>query len=410
MPLDKLAPANEDEAHQRLMAVVEQELGRIGRIRAMLQQIADAEQAEAPVRLAFETGTEGDRGRRYLLSYERIVNRRIDTFLKVRKASGSGELDLVELAKTLDPDEFQELTKAAGNTTSQDKGDLRSGDGRGQETCAQQDETRAQRVEAALVGQSPAASHIAEAICDNNLILRNEPNAAACTDADDEDDIRVDCMECGAPDKTIQPDDQIATTEPFRTDEDETTSVVAAATDEFRKEAEVAMMTVAIGMETGGSTAADSCAVSAPTTMSVIDDSLPASSSGQATCDRSSILRNEPKPAPSDPEALEVLDPTRLTSGVETGGTQGLDKQSVESVTESNVAPTSAAEAGPRGDPVAVAPLEATAAADGPVATTLVAGRPPRPCLTPAQEAHNRRLVRYRANRGLSPLPAPVCE
>jgi hypothetical protein len=26
-------------------------------------------------------------------SYERLVNRRIDTFLKVRNASGSGELD-----------------------------------------------------------------------------------------------------------------------------------------------------------------------------------------------------------------------------------------------------------------------------------------------------------------------------
>ena len=134
MPLDKLAPENQEEARQRLFAVVEQEEGRIGRIRAMLQKIADADLAEAPIRLAFETGTEGDRGRRYILSYERLVNRRIDTFLKVRKASGSGELDLVELEKTLGTEKFAELVADAGITTSQDPGDLRSGDGRGRET------------------------------------------------------------------------------------------------------------------------------------------------------------------------------------------------------------------------------------------------------------------------------------
>jgi hypothetical protein len=54
--------------------------------------------------LAFENGTEGDRGGRYILSYERLVNRRIDTFLKVRKASRSSELDLKvsDLAETPD--------------------------------------------------------------------------------------------------------------------------------------------------------------------------------------------------------------------------------------------------------------------------------------------------------------------
>ena len=137
MPLDKLAPENQEEARQRLFAVVEREEGRIGRIRAMLQKIADADLAEAPIRLAFETGTEGDRGRRYILSYERLVNRRIDTFLKVRKASGSGELDLVELEKTLGTEKLAELVADARITTFQDPGDLRSGDGRGQETRAQ---------------------------------------------------------------------------------------------------------------------------------------------------------------------------------------------------------------------------------------------------------------------------------
>ena len=136
MPLDKLAPENKEEARQRLFAVVQQEEGRIGRIRAMLQKIADADDAEAPVRLAFETGTEGDRQRRYVLSYERLVNRRIDTFLKVRKASGSGELDFVELEKTMGADKLAELVVDAGITTFQDPGDLRSGGGRGRSTRA----------------------------------------------------------------------------------------------------------------------------------------------------------------------------------------------------------------------------------------------------------------------------------
>jgi hypothetical protein len=137
MPLDKLAPESEEEARQRLLEVVDQELDRIGRFQAMLQKIADADLAEAPVRLAFETGTEGDRGRRYILSYERLVNRRIDTFLKVRKASATGELDFVELAESIGAEELAELAKAAGRTTSQDPGDLRSADGRGRETRAQ---------------------------------------------------------------------------------------------------------------------------------------------------------------------------------------------------------------------------------------------------------------------------------
>ena len=134
MPLDKLAPENEAQARQRLSAVVEEELGRIGRIRARLQKIADADLAEAPVRLAFETGTEGDRQRRYVLSYERLVNRRIDTFLKVRKASGSGELDLIELQQSMGADKLRDLILDAGIMTSPDPGDLRSGDGRGRET------------------------------------------------------------------------------------------------------------------------------------------------------------------------------------------------------------------------------------------------------------------------------------
>lgn len=120
--------------------------------------------------MAFETGTEGDRGRRYILSYERLVNRRIDTFLKVRKASESGELDFVELAESIGAEELAELAKAAGTVNCQGAGDLRSGEGRGRETLAQQPETDA-------CGDSSDVSPMGQNICNDSAILRNEPIA-----------------------------------------------------------------------------------------------------------------------------------------------------------------------------------------------------------------------------------------
>ena len=56
----------------------------------MLQEIADADLAEAPTRLAFETGAEGDRHRRYVLANERVLNRRFSLFLEARKRSEAG--------------------------------------------------------------------------------------------------------------------------------------------------------------------------------------------------------------------------------------------------------------------------------------------------------------------------------
>jgi hypothetical protein len=74
--------------------------------------------------------------------YERLVNRRIDTLQKVRKASGSGELDLVELEKTIGTDELADLLRASGRTADDEPGDLRSDDGRGRETLAHQHDGR----------------------------------------------------------------------------------------------------------------------------------------------------------------------------------------------------------------------------------------------------------------------------
>jgi hypothetical protein len=154
-------------------------LGKIGRIRAMLQRIADADLAEAPVRLAFETGTEGDRQRRYILSYERLVNRKIDTFLKVRKASASGELDLVELEKEIGTEELVELVGAAGITTYHDTGDPRSDDGPDRETRAQHGETLARHPPDQFAPPTPRSARVSDPAGTPN---RRSPFAASTLD------------------------------------------------------------------------------------------------------------------------------------------------------------------------------------------------------------------------------------
>jgi hypothetical protein len=93
MPLAALAPTDGGHARQWLAGTIKREIERLTQIRYGLKRIADADLAEAPARLAFETGPEGERQRRYILSNERLLNRRIDEFLKVRKASEAGTLD-----------------------------------------------------------------------------------------------------------------------------------------------------------------------------------------------------------------------------------------------------------------------------------------------------------------------------
>ena len=168
MPLEKLAPENEAQARQRLSAVVEEELQRIGRIRARLQTIADADLAEAPVRLAFETGTEGDRQRRYVLSFERLINRRIDTFLKVRKASGSGELDLIELKQSMGAYKLVELLADAGILTRRDPVSELTNTSK-----------TAAAVQSEIDEELPSVSVISETACGDDSILRNEATATS---------------------------------------------------------------------------------------------------------------------------------------------------------------------------------------------------------------------------------------
>ena len=93
LPLARMAPRDDEQARQWLSSLIEREMGRLIEIRAMLQEIADADLAEAPTRLAFETGAEGDRHRRYVLSNERVLNRRLTLFLETRKRSEAAARD-----------------------------------------------------------------------------------------------------------------------------------------------------------------------------------------------------------------------------------------------------------------------------------------------------------------------------
>jgi hypothetical protein len=381
MPLDKLAPENAAQARQRLSDVVEEELGRIGRIRARLQKIADADEAEAPVRLAFETGTEGDRQRRYVLSYERLVNRRIDTFLKVRKASGSGELDLIELQQSMGADKLRELIVDAGIMTSPDPGDLRSGDGRGLETRAQHEETVGQppasvnglgskgsarvfdpaatpdrrspgsglpststpvAVRSDANGKLPSVSLVSESVCDDESILRNEAT-------DEPDDL-------GGWGRHPQ----------------------------------------------GDAPAAEAAAPGARWT-GLLDPSHPLSEASQCD-DFAHMPRNAPTAALEDLRKSENESPAGLAARADCDGKVKLDEPRSESGPNDIRVPLAAAEFDMPDDPVQVPSTESLAPAVASSAAVATAVPRPRLALTPEQELHNQRVRRYRAMKGLSPL------
>ena len=85
-----MAPRDDEQARKSLSVLIAHELTRIGEIREILQAIADADLAEAPARMAFETGDEGERHRRYVLANERVLNRRFTLLLEARKKSETG--------------------------------------------------------------------------------------------------------------------------------------------------------------------------------------------------------------------------------------------------------------------------------------------------------------------------------
>jgi hypothetical protein len=95
LPLATLAPKGKEQARQWLIGVIEGQIKRVSETRAELQEIADADAAEAPARLTYEIGPEGDKHRRYILSNGRQVSKSVNDFFKARTMSETGIFDCV---------------------------------------------------------------------------------------------------------------------------------------------------------------------------------------------------------------------------------------------------------------------------------------------------------------------------
>jgi hypothetical protein len=82
-PLAKLRPAGAGAAREALRALVDHQTARLNLILAGNQELAEADAAEAPDRLAFDPSPKGEKLRRYLLSAARLANQTIREFLSV---------------------------------------------------------------------------------------------------------------------------------------------------------------------------------------------------------------------------------------------------------------------------------------------------------------------------------------
>jgi hypothetical protein len=164
LPLAMLAPRDDEDARGRLTAIIEQEIRRLRHIRQTLQEIADLDAAEAPERLAFETGPEGDRYRRYGQTNERQVIRRFDQFLKTRTKTEAGEFDSVDV-------DLQDLLGAAQPGTKAHPA-IAPADAVNGEWTLRSGDRGAFEAEAAM----SASSLEGVTGCDAERILRNEAN------------------------------------------------------------------------------------------------------------------------------------------------------------------------------------------------------------------------------------------
>ena len=174
-----MAPESANQAREWLSNVIDGEIRRIREIRATLQGIADADAAEAPDRLWFETGPEGENHRRYVLSHKRVLNRSIGMLLTARTKAESGAFDRVD-TDPRDQDLAGELPAAdvfPASTPMAVAGNGRSG-GADPADRAGCDRDRPQqlveRAEAAHGEKSPSVSHAASGSCGDKKILRNE--------------------------------------------------------------------------------------------------------------------------------------------------------------------------------------------------------------------------------------------
>ncbi len=103
LPLARLAPKDEEQARECLHLVIDEETRRLQEMMLMLRSIRNADLAEAPARLAFETGPEGDRYRRYELTNERLALQSYDRFLRTRNFVVTGRFDLIDVDLHLCP-------------------------------------------------------------------------------------------------------------------------------------------------------------------------------------------------------------------------------------------------------------------------------------------------------------------
>ena len=129
LPLARMAPQDDEQARQWLTAVIEREVERIRQIRAILQNVADADATEAPARLAIESGPEGENDRRYLLSSKRVLNQSISKFLTTRNMSERGAFDSLDLDSIdpFDPDLPHDSQDRPAATSPGNTGDCQPG-------------------------------------------------------------------------------------------------------------------------------------------------------------------------------------------------------------------------------------------------------------------------------------------
>ncbi len=171
-----LAPKGHEQARQWLIGVIEGQINRVSEIRAKLQEIADADAAEAPARLTYEIGPEGDKHRRYILSNGRQVSKSVNDFFKARTMSETGIFDIVRGPLSVVSGQAVPIDEpGAPNDLGETRQEQAGIDG----LTPVDDDDQARSLEATpteVDGQTPAPSHDLEASCDDDSILRNEPN------------------------------------------------------------------------------------------------------------------------------------------------------------------------------------------------------------------------------------------
>ena len=183
LPLARMAPEGVEQASEWLKTVINGEIERVGQIRAMLQGIADADAAEAPARLAFDTGPEGENDRRYLLSSKRVLNQSIGKFLNARKMSETGAFDYVDLDQDdlINPDDPHDIENRPGSDSSGDSGDSQSVEAEADGILNHQNgrcDTLAEARPVDVSGKTPAPMLETAMSCDDDQILRNEANSS----------------------------------------------------------------------------------------------------------------------------------------------------------------------------------------------------------------------------------------